>query len=358
MSSLGFVSSTEEWMILLIPWLGIAAGFFSAFFLRIGRQPSLELDLAGIALGLLFLDGIHVIYSFILVCSVPELQTWSQAKTRFGWKLAAVATILAVLFYFLRLSPLTVGTPLAISAFFLIEAFGPSQHTLAQIRGISFCYNSTIRKLNRLSAGESERAMKTERREKLLFQLLLVGDLCTAVPHMNELFMKQHPAAFGALRLFGVAVVCLGAGGILLNALFFPRQEQTNKLLFLSRVILYPIRLNFDFAYVLLRMTHGSEYLAVFRQIVTNSKASASKRRSIFRLTLLATAVYAPIYVLTFQRVLNNAGIPDVPQAFFMSALLFHLVVRYLHYYMDRAMFRMSDASTRAAVAPLLVSQS
>lgn len=359
---------------LAVPWAGMALALILWGGGRFNAPWNRQSEVITLLVGLFFLDGVHVTYTFVLVLGLAELRDWARKdiaaadfspsdpfRMNFGfWRqVFFVGIALSALFYFLRFSSFNRTMPTVVFLFLLIDAFGPSQHTLAQMRGISFCFHSAIRKTADLNVEELRSAARVEEREKNLFRILLGADVLAAIPSILILAKvvgpHTYPDLFHDLRNFGAAALVATVLGIFLNGARYPRQKTTGKMLYLSRIVLYPIRVFLWPAGLVVRACHGTEYLVILRQIVKNSSASEATRRNIFLATIGASILYGVVFTLTFPLVLKNWAQWREPNSIFVYALMTSLVIRYLHYYMDGVLYRMKDQKTRIVVGPMLV---
>jgi len=349
-----FLDLHDERLMLAIPWIGMVAAFIYWF----GGKMHLwvgHTDLALVMTSIIFLDGLHVTYTFILMWGLKELRQWTKdGGVALMGRFVAVAVALAVVFYFLRFSPLTHNLPMIIVMFYFFEAMGPAQHTMAQMRGISFCYHSAIRKTDGLDKNESKDALLIEQREKKYFRFLLAGDVFASIPYVLSNTKITFPGMY-AVHKIGLVFMIFSALGLLLNAKLYPKQKRTKKMAYLSRVLLFPIRTLIPPAGLVVRACHGTEYLVILRQMTKNSESYTLSGKKVFVATALVSVLYAVAFVMTFPKMLSAEFNLHETHKIFFYLLMFHLVVRYLHYYMDAVLYRMSDARTRTVVGPLLV---
>ena len=338
---------------LAVPWVGAALALVYWGLLTHGTVGVQSFSLISALTSLIFLDGIHIIYSFILILALPEMRQWTRSGL---WARAGVlALLLGVTFYLMAFADITQDMGWVASVYAMVEVFGPQQHTLAQMRGISFCYHSAIRKSGKLEPSEFARALSVEKWEKVFFRMLLIGDLLFFIPYFLSSGEFQVPDFVYRLHFLGGFMVGAGTVGIFLNGRLFPRQHGSGKMAYLSRVLLFPLKSVVAPALFVLRATHGTEYLIIFRQMVKNSALTESRRKRIFNFTLGASLVYGVVYSLTFPGFIMKYAHFHEPQSVFVSLALLHIVVRYVHYFLDSLIYRMSDPETRGAVAPLLV---
>jgi hypothetical protein len=151
-----FLRRWEEILMIGFPWLGIILSGGLWVLGEFGIQYPIgdkEMLLATIFL----MDGVHIIFSFMLMASVPEMRAWSKSdstRAKSGWmkglrpgaRSLVIAVALGVIMYLMKVSPATSSLRGMATTWLFLELLGPAQHTIAQMRGISLCYNSSIRR--------------------------------------------------------------------------------------------------------------------------------------------------------------------------------------------------------------------
>lgn len=359
-----FLSKWDEWFFFAVPSAGLLVGTVYWVANSFGRPLEWHQNLALWFLSFVFLDSVHVIYTFVLLWTLPELRQWSRNASdasrslisAFWTKVLLFALGAAILFYTLELTSLSDKIVWLGSLYAFLEAFGPQQHTLAQMRGISFCYNSAIRRAYTLEPSELQQAVNAERWEKILFRCVLLGDMIFSTGFFLRSGNYAVPDFVPWFEVLGASIVTVAAGGILLNARRYPKQQGSGKLPYLSRILLFTLKNLAIPAALAVRATHGSEYLVVVKQMVKNSGVTEERKKRIFALFIGVTVIYFFVLFLGVERALVKDMLPPKWAPTLLScAVLFHIVVRWVHYYVDAVVFRMKDPATRAIVAPLLV---
>lgn len=361
----GFLRPFDEMVMLAIPTIGLFVTMLAYFFSRAGFGTISVNDVSTLLVTLIFMDGVHVTFTFTLIAFLPELRQWSVSdrnRPSVGWdkgwsfwkRMFVIASALAVIIFVLKLSPYSNTVRGLASIWLFLELLGPSQHTAAQMRGISFVYNSTIRKAYAFNDAEKLKAASAEHWERLLFKAIIAGDVLYWLP---KLFQAEHFVIPGIryVQILGGVLVAGGAIGLLFNSFRYPKQEETDKTLFLTRVLLFPFKIINPIGGLAIRATHGTEYLLIFRRIVQSSKISEKKKKLTYYSTAAVSVLYGLLFVALWGGPLNKMfGI--VPGRDLIGiAVAVTFVVRFTHYYMDALIFKMSDPVTREAVSPLLV---
>lgn len=355
-----FLKGNDEFYMISIPIAGV---FISVIFWGLGVfDISWEVGpLALFVSSLILMEWSHIIFSFVLFFSLPELKEWRESKdtvAKSGWmrgygptaRLVIIGAVLTVMCYFLQISDMTRTLPGVISIILFLELLGPTQHAVAQMRGISLCYNSNIKNNITFSALEVKQAATCENIERKLFNLLLAGEIFYWLPPVFNLGHINIPG-LEISRTVGAVAIIASSAGLIINALYFPHHKTTRKFLFLTRVILYPMTMLSPVGIVNRRLGHGTEYLMIFRRMINGSRIEKKKVRKIYFLAISLSI----IYILMLSPTYMDFAIEDYFPTILKSMIVVTIVLRYAHYYMDSIMFKMSHAATRNIIGPLLV---
>ena len=365
-ASARFLSPQDEKWMIAIPLVGMVLS--TAFWILSLFGIHLKIGSLGVLLStLVFADSFHVTLNYFLILSVPELQAWSsadQARARSGWmkglslwsRALLVGLALASVLWFLKVSSFTVPLAGIASLWLFFELMGPAQHTVAQMKGISLCYNSAIRRRIKLSDAEVKIAQKNERIERVLFNFLLAGEVLFWIP---EIFVKDqiHIPGIQHLHILGGAFTVVSAVGIVINSLFYPHQSKSHKFSFLLRVLLFPLKMLNIVGGIFVRAAHGTEYLMMYRQMVKGSKTPHVQKSKIFLTSILVSLAYLIPYLIGWNHNVRQFTGFDASDTLIVAALIGTFVIRFVHYYLDSVLFKMSDLHTRMHVAPLLTGE-
>lgn len=358
-----FLKPGDEAFLVGLPIIGIALTLGLWFLGRFGLSWRIS-DVSLMLAGIIFIDGIHVVFSFMLLVMLPELRTWAASednKPQKGWSkglsfwthTGLIAIALGVCAFLLRVYPGTFSIRGMAMTFLLIEILGPAQHTIAQMRGISFCYNGALRRTYKFSEEERAIATTNEKIERLLFTALLVGEVFYWIPDIFNLDHFNIPG-IDSVHFVGGVMSIASVAGLIVNSLYFPKQGNSRKSAFLFRLALFPLKMLTTVGGIFLRAAHGTEYLVIFKRMVQGSKISNRQKTKIFLITAIASVAYIFFFVLTWPVAITELLGQEPPSMLFGVALVFTFIVRYTHYYTDSIVYRMSNPVTRAAVGPLL----
>jgi hypothetical protein len=359
----GFLEPTEESWMIALPWIG---GVLTIFFWILGRfNIGFEINDSALMLsGLIFVDSIHIMFTFVLLASLPELQQWArnpETRERRGWlkglgptaRSIIITLALGAVIYFMKVSPATSTLKGMATTLLFLELLGPAQHTMAQMKGISLCYNSSLRRRFEFSDAEKAQAAKCERLERFFFTSLLWGEVMYWIPTIFELDKIELPVV-DDIAYAGGAIAVASAAAIIVNAYYYPRHEESRKLAFIARVMLFPLKMLTTIGGIALRAAHGTEYLVIFRRMVKGSRITDAKRKRIFWTTIGLSLLYTIPFCLTWPQGFGQLTGMTISERLLAWAIFGTFILRFLHYYVDSILYRMSDAPTRAAVSPLL----
>ena len=144
---------------------------------------------------------------------------------------------------------------------------------------------------------------------------------------------------------------------ILCNSLRYPGALNSNKPLFLSRLLLFVMVPVVPFAVAAISACHGTEYLAVAAKVRERS-AMSQAARSQFTYTALALCILGLGLLIcrSDEGIIELAlagGYREVP-AWIRLAAYASITLAFVHYYLDRRIFRFRKASCRRHVLPLV----
>jgi hypothetical protein len=181
-----------------------------------------------------------------------------------------------------------------------------------------------------------------------------LGDVLYWIP---KIFVPDHfvVPGLGYVKMFGAFVVGASAILVVLNSLRYPKQAESDKTFFLTRVMLFPFKILTPVGGLAIRATHGTEYLMIFRRLVQSSSISVARQKRVYWMTALVSLLYGVVFVSIWPGALFQVAGRYPGPTLVSVAIFITFVIRFTHYYMDAVVFKMSDPVTRAAVSPLLV---
>ena len=173
------------------------------------------------------------------------------------------------------------------------------------MRGISFCYNGSIRRKHPFTDAEKVQAARCEKLERTFFTALLVGEIFYWIPDIFGLDQLMVPQ-IDQIHFVGGVLSVASAAALIVNGLYFPRQEESRKSAFLFRVLLFPLKMLTTVGGITLRAAHGTEYLIIFRRMVQGSNITQARKSRVFRLTIAISLVYAVLFCMTWPIALRE----------------------------------------------------
>jgi hypothetical protein len=289
---------------------------------------------------IVFANLTHVGLTFGLLLNNAEMKTW--ARERFGsWRRFILHLSVIFIAFFAALSVIfylggKYRPGIVFQVYVLLHVLFATHHAFSQSGGI---YGAALIEKTGSTAAFNvfARAAKT---------FTLVGTIWILALNLLDLFELASEAR---RVLIGASVLPLFF--VFLNLLkrrsALPIDMRRQEVLFLSR---FAIWLFYPFSFlapISAAAIHGIDYLKV------------SSHMAAYRLTVLLVGPFLLFIVLGLMS--TRSGVPSL---FYQSGLeapwwlqaigIFTLCGTYLHYYLDRQIFKMNEASSRKNIAPLL----
>jgi|GEM_PF-1456708 len=315
-----------------------------------------------------FFNGLHVVLTFALILGMPSLRNWVGQRygvsvRAWGVRMLLLGLLLAAIFwaggaYFVVESPWRRSFTLLL---LLLGISAPNFHSLWQIRGLSLLYEEKWRQTGEVTADVDRRVRQGAERERKLLNLFFVSFVAMQAAHLvaegprglpllGWMQIQLESAALGStLRAALVALNAVLALAMLANAAFSPSADRTHKPVYLMRLVLYPMSGYSLLAFAGLSALHGLEYLSVFWRV--SDKAPAPQRR---RVRWTGAAFMAALLPCLLPQFLVLWGIWE-PSSLLQAVAAVGIATVYVHYVVDRAVYRMRDPATRSAMGPLLL---
>ena len=285
------------------------------------------------------------------MATLPEFRLWlkSLAPVQLAGHLSrfSVALVIVPLFFF-KLST-GFGEAHAAHAFATFAKvfiyFMPGFHTLRQIGGLSSAYNQKLR----VHSGSVE--PKGAGTEKTLLLIFIITILAPGYFLIRK-FRYLHPTL--TLLFFVVNFTLIGA--IFLNSYFmFPERVARFKLIYQLRLLMFPLSYVWPLVSSGLAGMHGIEYWCVWRKMSAHS-VRRSTLWTRFTVTITVFAVGAVGFLGLSSGVLHGWVSPYLQNSdrLFINCAALSASLTYIHYYLDREIFRMKNSSNRKYLGPLL----
>jgi hypothetical protein len=295
-----------------------------------------------VIVGLVFLNHIHIAFTFMMLESVPELRAWVKdtygSRRNFWIVIGLLFTVLYVAMGWLQgILFRDESMEKYLKGFFFVfyEAAG-ARHLLWQSQGIY---------LN-LYSGTTDKPEYPELRRFL--GLMGAAFLLAVALDSTHRTIVHKP-------FFYLAGVASTLGLVLLYLIYKRHSHNRDHRIFLGRYFLWPLGGFSELARFGFQAVHGIEYLWVSKHML---KSKGLKLRQTI-LPGLGGAVLLPVIAAALSIVILRTPeiAPDLARTH-QDPLLWifniNIALTFTHYYMDYKLFRMKDARTRATVGPML----
>jgi hypothetical protein len=352
-------SRGSELLLLAFPVLLIVAALIEA--LNGGFWPSSigAQRWARFLVNVLFLNGLHIVFTFVMIAQLPELQKWSVKKSRFTWPLIAVGLSLIALLVTYAGGYFRVETHHRLLAAQILVFAGmilPAYHNVWQIRGLALTY--------RQKENYSPTArLKIIQWDKYFYYLLFISYVLLLVSHLGwvlpwesshgEYFLKLHSeGSLAWLQRSSVVLCTLSSAALIFRACMSKERRKSYLAFYLLRLMLFPLSAYSYVALMGVLASHGLEYILVYRQMVANSSLAQNEKRNVH---ILSASCAFFVFVTMVPGFFIPARREPALAIVFLSAA--GTAINYVHYYLDRLIFMMRDPMTRAHTGPLLMSR-
>lgn len=318
----------------------------------------------------LFLDATHVLLTYVVLLRIPELKTWTKDKTSLTstWFYIRLVLIFGILLTYFNYSWPENNVPWEFEVVTFIIAFMPFQHSLYQVRGLSLAYNSGVRTdLYKNQKDEAalhaslEKLKLSERWEKTAFALFFFGIVGMRIINKpDNFFTKTVFSANLSLSNWVFSAVLFAAIFSFLRSLYllgFANLKWSGKSIHLSRLIAYPLVSVSLVAADLVSIFHGVDYYLVTRKMISTSNSTSQERATNLLIINTTLVISGLLFIaLSYWRYAYQSETIIPNSLLFLNG--FVAAISYLHYYLDRIIFRMRDADSRRIVAPLIAATS
>jgi hypothetical protein len=315
--------------------------------------------LSEIVLNTVFLNVTHVALTYIMLFSFPEMRRWIARRSAGGsFRFWLKNTLIFSGFFLFFLIPyLHTSKDWVFLIFILVTGQAPFHHAIYQVRGLSACYSQAIAATG-LSEAERQRLRASEFMEKYFFHLFFGVSLILRLYFSTQQVPDFFNRSFALINFNLLQIFCLSSLGLLFVFLIYilrnmPKSAQSNKGLYLLRLLAFPLGQFSALAAWASVLIHGTEYLCLFLKMT--GKSTSANKKTIVRLAVAVLVLFGLIYA-SLRVWLYSLG-PDRSDVPLFLALLSTAItaLTFLHYYLDRILFRMRDPLTRENIAPLVI---
>jgi hypothetical protein len=335
------------------------AAMLLAFSILFTRSISIDqhwLFFSVFLLDALFVTG-HIALSYVLVKSIPEvhagLNRMGLSKRRMLFRLSSFFLLFFLVFLSLNFFAKNNGLN-AVYMYETIILVAFCHHDIAQKFGICCLYNEASRDDLNVPL-ESLKARG--KRERWLFRCVLLLVLVNIF-----LFGRGHGTTFGGwLEIFGqdfllykivASLILLGLIGALVVLTGDAGVVRRQKKLFLTRLLFYVLVPFIPVAFFAVRFLHASEYFIINKNILKNSRVIGNGWLASFLVFIFTIAALH----ITSAIPLATRSLYRPPTALLSVFTSVYFAVIFLHYYLDRLIFRMGNVGMRESLRALLLS--
>lgn len=308
----------------------------------IGSHPNPDVTLMWFTVySFLFLSAIHNGFTFVMLFAFPEFRKLGFNRI-FRGMLPEKATVAILLFAIGAAGSLTYYKllPLSLLKFFWIaDILVNTAHPLGQVRGLGYLYNREAEAKLGFTDAEKAEVRRLERIDVRLYQatfgLIVFGAL--SLP-------------FNFSSRWNFLLVLIPTTLLVFNSMRYPKAKQSNRTMFLSRLLLMPFNVMSPTAFMAGKSMHGVEYFFLFEKMFSRSRVYK---------TVLAT-IFIGVGCVVFSGFVHMRAVNErldlVPMG--ETAMMFlvplHCIVVYGHVVLDKFIFRFRDPVVREAILPLV----
>ena len=326
-------------------WANQALGLMSLALLAFGvlskqiTQPSLINQPLQFLTEVVLLNTFHIVLTYAMLACVPEMKTWINERwgttsDKFWLALFVVCFLFSNAFFFSVIG-LQTYFPSLLWLLPFAMMIAPLFHGLWQIKGLSFMYHSS----STAAAAQNARAL-----DGLLFRVLFAVIIMIGVTRIisDSPSSSFHTSAsqFGTFLLWlSFAII----GKIMWNSVSVDGFRISGRPLFLIRLFIYPFYFFSPAAFFLASVLHGFEYFLFTRRMTSRTHVST------FQFILINAVLTAAIALIWLATLRLKPGYGLIALSGFLTSLT------YIHYGLDRFLYRMRHPITRRLIGPLLV---
>jgi hypothetical protein len=297
---------------------------------------------------IIFLNGIHALFPFILLFRSKEIKNWIplQKGGKFGFWSRLIGVQSFFFFFFFNIQTVShwATNNLAIEIIVSILTIGLfTHHPLAQIRGISRLYD--IRNAPKDPIGMMN-LKNCQKREKYLFIVSTWAFAILAILLFSNLLGPNRLVWFNFAFLFLFPFFL----GLILNFFSFPRPWNYFKLIYLLRSFAFPLTFLSPAARIMIGTSHGIESFCVYRHMKDRS-INGKQWMNLLSIGLFFLASLAILFNYRNLSFLNWLRL----ESHFASRAITALGLSFIftHYYIEAILYRFRKPDCREHTLPL-----
>lgn len=287
------------------------------------------------------LNTIHTLFTLKMILYFPELAPVRRRLLREGFVAALV--IIIYLRWGQWLLVVNGWKGLSFIVFYLLNF----HHGIKQVFGLGVIYDQLRLQHHPELASDFQ---KLRRREEALYWGLLLLAGANGIMYGFELD-KAYPELLNALLIAGTGITIFI---LLINRKCHPLSE-SNKQLFLLRLVMVPISFVSIWGTVAISAYHGIDYYFFYR----HTKANSGLKDEGAAWWFLIWAVPVIVLFLTTRQlgpfIAQTWGVPIKTQSWWQWIYVISVGTNFLHFFLDRRLFSMREKSIRETVGRLVV---
>jgi hypothetical protein len=304
------------------------------------------------------LDAAHVAISLSFLFFLPEFNQWSKTvkfkKASVFLTMAGVFSLVFLILYYIYwgngfLNNLFLPTVEYFQYLLLLIAL---YHGFYQFRGILTAYNfKCLKEIPKTDIGSINKWEKYVNIEKKLFHFILI---VFAFYHF-KIYTSNSNVSLTLTNFFiwptltkisFYILIALIVTQIIVSS-YIPYTKKTLKLFFQLRFFLIVFIPLSDFSIISLSGMHAIEYFFIYKTILNKSKISLLNKKQLYLysfITIIILNIFASPWWLQSES-------EKVPLLYLMTTI--YTSLSFIHFFLDRYIFRMRDPNTRKIIGPL-----
>lgn len=305
---------------------------------------------------IIFLNVVHNIFSLFILTDLPEIQPYlkDHFKTQpfhVGYRSLSVFVFFFVLMWvFPQFKTWGDGGPyLFWTAVLLMQFFALYYHTLRQIEGLCVLYNQNMKNWLMKHQPESINEIdQLQRKEKILFKSFLV---ISCLGYAFNIFKMENwifpTFLLSSANLILIFVVNLKA----------PHWNQSNKWIYLTRLIAFTAGIRYPILGAVVPFFHGIEYFFVTKKLFTKSAVqSIQMQRRVWRYMVPVSILVGILAIFRLDRGFGLTLMGQEPgiNLFIVILSCLSFAISFVHFYIDSFIFKMKESGIRNSVGKLL----
>lgn len=339
-----------ERVCLILPFL-----FFGAIAFEWHVQGALDpwsRNLWHLLANVLFLNTLHVIFTFELALTVPEYRQVIERHSR--WPGYGFLFLIAAVLIGLKAAENNVrgilGGLVAVAVVAIV-----ARHALKQNMGLSLLYNVLARRSGELSDSQMAKLDLIENRERFYFKTLIA--MMVSGFALTQVHFAGALGVVPAIRWMFTFLGCAMTLHLAASYLAVDRVRFRGKALFFARLLLMISSFHSYLGMIGFNIVHGVEYYLVYKRIQGHSQSDPAFAVGKTVVFLLALIVIAGAVADPASGIFGMLGAGAWGESWLVkSVVIFSGGLVFFHYYLDEVLFAMKRPEVRRLTGHWLLS--